>query len=286
MGARVSDPLLSVERLLDLYNEVYEEQFPYQRKPGRWIASSLGYCPRRQQFERGQVKSDRVFDLKTLRTFAWGRYLHTKVRNVFDKMGLLVAEEIALDDPELCVTGHMDGIIGGEPETPPNSEPSDEFRQALRRAVSDTFGSPPYPLIAQEYKSVNSRGMERMYREGHPYHHQEIQLATYFHLADRNPEQLVTSENLKIEMPEHWQLVCIGKDSWGVLTFGLNGSVKEETLERIQWLNDHWQTQQLAPCECEKWMAKFGLCSYPVLDDGKVVGCCDEALGAQVDWGL
>lgn len=276
---------LAVPRLLDLHNEVWDELNPYQRKPQRWIASSLGYCARRNVYERGIGKGDRSFDQKTLRTFAWGRFLHTQVRNILDDFGILVAEEVEVDDDELQVVGHGDAIIGGTPSLPTKPAKRTELWKALNEALTDSFGPPPYPLIWQEYKSVNSRGMQRLYNEDKPYPHQILQLATYRILAERNPDQLKSADGLAIELPEIWQLVCVGKDAWGVLTFGLNDRNVEEARERIAWLNDHWREEKLPPCECEPWMWKYNVCAYPILDeDGKATGCCPESLGEQVDW--
>lgn len=273
--------LLPIPKLLDIHNEVWDDLNPYQRKPGRWIASSLGYCARRNVYERGIAHAGtRTFDAKTLRTFAWGRFLHTKVRNMLDDFGILVAEEVEIDDPELQLTGHGDAIIGGQP-----GEPDTPFKEALRDALVELFGPPPYELIWQEYKSVNSNGMQRLYKEGKPYSHQAVQLAAYHILAHRNPDQVKTADGLLIEMPNVWQLVCVGKDSWGVQTFGLTAAHIEEAQGRIDWLNEHWSEQKLPPCECEPWMWKYGVCAFPQTDnDGNVNGCCPETFAEQVDW--
>lgn len=275
---------LDIPRLLDLYNEVWDAEHPYVRKPGRWIASSLGYCARRNVFERGGLARAPI-DAKTLRTFAWGRFLHTQIRNVLDEFGVLVNEEIELDDAELQVVGHGDAIVGGQPLVPDLSE---VFPRALYDALKEIFGQPPYPFAWHEYKSVNSKGMQRLYNEarkaeadGRPvegYHHHQIQLATYHLLAHRNPEQVVSKDGLLVEMPELWQIVCVGKDAWGVQTFDVNEKNVEEAHERILWLNDHWKDEQLPPCECETWMRSY--CAFP---DGEG-GCCPEDLADQVDW--
>lgn len=276
---------LAIPKLLDLHTEVWDYLNPYKRKPGRWIASSLGYCARRNVYERSGLKRA-PFDAKTLRTFEWGRVLHTRLRTILDDYGLLVAEEVEVDDPELQVVGHGDAIIGGTPELGDRawSEEGTKLFTALNEALVEFFGPPPYDLIWQEYKSVSSSGMRKLYNTDKPYGHQIIQLAVYNILAHRNPDQL------PCEVPDIWQLVCVGKDAWGVLPFGLKASDVEEAQERILWLNDHWSEQKLPPCECEPWMwnAKTGpYCAYPILDDaGRATGCCPEDLVDQVDWSL
>ena len=100
----------SVETSLDRYVEAIAEP----REPdGLWHPSSLGGCDRKALYEvRGTPKSNPP-DARTRRVFRVGHLMHEFVQTAIalDPSVLRFFAEVALDAPDLRVTGHADGLL-------------------------------------------------------------------------------------------------------------------------------------------------------------------------------
>lgn len=263
---------LNFDTLFDTHLEMWDTAHPYLRAKDRWICSSIGYCLRRQQYERsGVLKGD--IDLKTLRTFAWGRYLHNQVRRMFDDMGVLITEEHTYDSPELQFSGHIDAIVGGGFTDLAEDPAIRRFQQGARELYQERMGPPPYPVTGVEIKSASSNAMKKLYREKKPYRHQLLQLGGYFVLNEQTPYAPEIAD---------WRLLTVGKDYWGLFSWPLTQEAVAEVESRVEALNTLWSREILAPCECgtgDHLPPKY--CAYfdPTTDT-----CCNEALASQITW--
>jgi hypothetical protein len=246
---------------------------------GRWSASSLGYCQRRQFFQRAGIPETNGPDDKAFRIFAAGDLFHEYLRESWRVAGLLLeppmdrtcwcgrtqaehgSTEWHLGDKERNVSGYLDGLIVG-PLAPVFHQDGDmNFAVAVRKRLVETYGNLSGAL-AEEYKSMNSRAIERAYREG-PQPHHMIQLAAYKLMADTNPAQLPV-------VPEEWRLTYVGKDSLGILSFPLTSQWVEKAATILTDLNLAWAEGVTPECTCAGWMIRF--CPF---SQGKT--CCQMA---------
>lgn len=253
-----------------------------------WRCSSLGYCLRAQVLERAGVPPTREIDERTRRTFQWGDDLHWFARRRLARMGILLAEEVPLHDPELELTGHVDAIYGGKVQDVPRTAdgmPDVSYRspdwvfflEYLRERVKEAFG-PELPVVGVEIKSQHSYAVRRAFKEGPMLHH-ALQLAGYSILAERQPQSLPA-------VPERWELLLVGKDALGMLTFGLLRRHVDEAMARLGRLNEAWRTGSWPECTCGRtpgieWEAKY--CKYIGLEGE---GCCGQDLLAKLEASL
>ncbi len=272
MSATITD-------LVDLYLGTERELLPHSR-PKSFRASSMGYCARRQVLERGGVERTEGFDAKTLRIFSAGDAFHWWLRLMIERAGLLVAEEVNLYDEEWGVSGHVDGIWGGPiqpifPETLENAKPRwTRFLEHLRNEIEGRWGG-RLPVTGIEIKSANGRSMKRTFDQGHASESHAAQIATYYLLANRNPDQMPA-------MPERWDVVMLGKEFLGILEWPLRDEDIAATEAKIELLRHSWSNREVPPCTCtEEFNGKGPLyCAYK--EPGGT--CCSDVLVEAVDW--
>lgn len=292
-------PRLTVAAMLD-QSAVIERQTMRKEYTSRWFnAGSLGYCVRRQVLARGGVPgTEDSIDQKTLRNFDWGDQLHWFVRMRVKRFGVFLAEEIYLRDEDWGVSGRIDLVWGGLVQDVPDemranrSEKWLQYLDECRRWVRENYGD-ELPVEGVELKSAKSYAMERAYKEGPQTQHM-FQLGFYALAADRHPEAFDEAE---CPLPEQYRLVMVGKDSTGLLDFGLTARWRERTLERIEELQHYWtHPDEEPPCTCgqtEGMAWEKAYCKYIHVEDlelrssrGKkrdAIRCCDPALLEGVD---
>lgn len=251
---------------IDLLDTATEHLFrAEQQEPtrGPWKrASGLGNCLRAQIFEMRGIPSPKTWDAKTMRVLAEGKRAHDTVKQAFQDLGLFLAEEGHLSDQELYVSGHYDLIIGGPVRQVfgNGDEKKIRYLNELRNDVVARYGT-FLPVRLIEIKSQHSRSMKFTHDRG-PSDHHMVQLATYKLLIERNPGQVPVT-------PEEHELLLVGRDAWGALTFGLTPRWVDEARRRIDALNEAWFNEQIPPCTCPSYWRKY--CSWPD-PDGQ--GCC------------
>src|ERR1041385_2182661 len=225
------------DKLLDWYLE-YERKHlhrSYSTKRDGWRASSFGYCPRRQFLERAGVERTEVIDAKKRRTFAWGDNVHTFVKRLFWRLGLMLGDEVPLQYGTL--TGHMDALVGGVPRSIEAEDPerveswSPEYREfipKLRTAVLEQFGDAPIVPTGLEIKSAHSYAMRKAAQEGpYPWHSGQVAaMALCVSKSESVPTDeptFVAANGIPYPRPARWRILYVGKDSTGALQFGLPG---------------------------------------------------------------
>lgn len=266
----------TVPGMVDHYIAIDRAKFPHLQ-PQAWRASSIGYCQARQFLERSGVPHPRDLDAKTLRVFALGDAVHYWVKNLYRRAGILIQEEVAFFDEDWGVSGHMDLLVGGpvqgltSEETEGRSERWVEFLGNLRGEVEQKWGK-DVPVSALELKSAGTYAMQQAFKNGpQPAHMRQI--ATYYLLAQRNPDQLP----VPFDDVSSWEVVMIGKEKLGMLQFPLEGKHIEETAGIIESLNEAWKTQTIPTCTCGQGFSSLPR-KYCAYYDESTQLCCSPSL--------
>lgn len=248
---------MKTQDLVDDYLVAYQSY--RQRDQGHtltgWRSSSLGYCPRRQTYDRLGLKGYSDFDAKTLRTFSYGDTIHDWLKRIFRNSGLLIEEEGKLADDERSLKGHYDMLVGGPPQdieeaqrerwSPWWTEWIDTYRASLAESFAD-------PTLA-EIKSINPRAFKFLKKDGPKRAHQ-LQLGSYFSMVNNDPS-LVPVE------PTAGRLIYIGKDNDApILDFTYEEAWTDEADAVVQDLNTYWDAREVPPCTCAGW--EVGYCRY------------------------
>jgi hypothetical protein len=255
-----------------------------------WRASSLGYCLRRQMFERAGVPKPRRDDGS--RTLWLGDIIHRAVQQMIYNSGLLLAEEITLLDEELHLSGHVDLVWGGmiqdwdyDDLVETHSMYWADFITNYRKALIEHYGKDTFfKVTLTEFKSANQYSAEKAYTDGVSFHH-GIQAGAYRLMAERNPSVFpeVVRRNRGIDQ---YQVVMLAKSDLKMPVFDIFPSAAERALERVSLLNQAWAEQVIPPCTCGQeisWEARY--CAYRHPDDAgsRNPRCCMPELIEQAD---
>jgi hypothetical protein len=238
-----------------------------------WRASGLGKCMRSQVLQRAGVPKTRGISTSTERTFQMGDDLHWFARRRFERMGVLLGEEISVADTELHLTGHIDALVGGKVQEIPEKMRTFRdpdwvmFLDHLRDRLSNTFGD-ELPVIGVEIKSMNSWSARKLRKEGVRYDH-AMQAAAYRVLGDRHPDALPAT-------PSEWRVLVLPKDSMEFQMFGIGDRWVDEAMSRLETLNAAWDSGEWPNCSCGQtpgleWERKY--CDWIEGD-----GCCGQSL--------
>src|SRR6476659_5964620 len=104
------DPaLFDIRHVVDVALQTKAATRPVRTNKG-WTAGSLGYCLRRQFYDRADIPTK---DDYPLRTFWVGDLIAGGLSNIVDNAGLLILSELHLIDPDLDLSGYVDMIWGG-----------------------------------------------------------------------------------------------------------------------------------------------------------------------------
>jgi hypothetical protein len=275
--ARSSLPLVELLDAIGRHNFERSIEAPTR---GPWKrASAIGHCPRSVIYEMRGVRYTRQWDDKTIRNLAWGKRLHTAVKGDLDEIGILTrpaapqgrcpacqpgagsADEWHVEDERLHVRGHLDAIAGGDVGLAPKDRP-DLVR--LFHSLAAEYGA-DFPPTVVEIKSAHSGAMKYALKEGPPEHYM-MQLAAYKLLAEADPSALPVK-------PESYQLLMVGKDSWGYLRWNLQDRYVAKAEQRIGELNRYWREGSIPNCTCHFKLRRY--CSFQVPSKGT---CCAPEL--------
>ncbi len=266
------DPaLVDLRHILDIGLVVQEATRESRTRTG-WFASNLGYCLRRQFFERAGVPTRKETQPK--RQLWVGRSLEASLISRLRLAGLLVSDQLHLVDEAHECSGYLDFVWGGEPydyleyEEGEVSEQWINFIQTYRERIRDTYSEQmPLPNTAVELKTAAQYSAEKMFNEGPMYHH-KMQGGFYRVVAEDSPEQL--PENITID---RFQLVILAKSDAKMLVFDILDSHVEQVRDRLEELTDLWP-EKVPPCTCGrnmKWERDY--CPYKYGES-----CCNENL--------
>lgn len=243
-----------------------------------WRASSLGYCLRRQLFDRAGVPATRNEGLS--RTLWLGDIIHRAVQRMITDSGLMLAEEITLSLPDDDITGHVDLIWGGSVQDFDYQSIADrygmfgaDFISNYRKTLLGMYGEDAeFPVTMTEFKSANQWSAEGAYRDGVQFHH-GIQAGVYKLMAESNPGQLPDT----VEKIERFQVVMMAKSDLKMPVFDIFDSWSERAQDRLHFLNQFWAEQTIPPCTCGQdisWEARYCKYRHPADEGSKNPRCC------------
>lgn len=186
-----------------------------------WRASKLGSCLKAQYLEFA-LKQPPTFpdDAKSTKRFEVGDVWGEIFRRWFDGMGLLLHEELALDDPKLDVGAHVDFIIG-----------NGKWKAGI------------------ELKSMQSRYFWHRINEG------RTEIATDGHLIQAATYDLLSRQQ-GVTMP--WYVVVVSKDDLTIEQSVVREEHREMALQRLHALNTAKALGVAPPCECTDEAAFWG----------------------------
>ena len=249
-------------------------------------ASSLGYCLRRQLLERAGVPVPPGGGDRGLRTLWLGDLIHGGFQRMMRDSGLLIAEELTLEDPDTDMTGHVDMVWGGKvADLDPDlhervSTFTLDFISAFRDELRDRYGD-WFPITLAELKSAAQYGAEKAYTDGPSFHH-VIQAGWYRGAAEKYPGNL---PDVVIEGGggiQRFQLVMIAKNDLKMPVFDILPSHAQRAMERAEELTALWDDEEarLPPCTCGidlSWEPRY--CRYrdPNSPD-RNPACCGDHL--------
>ncbi len=280
--------LPGVDALLDLYLDESRRWWDGRRRPQSrdltrgWRASQLGSCMQAQYRERLGEPRTREPDASARRAFAWGEMVEDFYRSLHQRLGLVLATQVVLRDDELDLSGHVDMLLRWPPQAVEDipedvragwSEEWLDWLRHVRDLVAERW--PAEGVVAVEVKSTHSYSLPHLVREGEPRFAHGVQVGAYRLMAARNPEQMPAT-------PDRWRLDYVGKDSVGVVTFGVPSRWADVALQRVSDLNRYLAEEREpadVPCECEGWMVEY--CAYlREVHDGpttRLFICCNGA---------
>lgn len=259
-----------IRHILDLGLQTERETKGPKVQTG-WYASHIGYCLRRQFFERAGVPSTVTGD-DPRRVFWVGTQLEWGLINRVRQSGLLIGDQVHVVSKEHHVSGYVDFVYGGKPRPDDPADIADyspEWQSYLKTYKAKVRKAWPkgVPVTAVELKSASEFSVEKQFTDG-PQFHNTMQGGIY-KLAQR--DGLYPDGFPEIE---RFQLAVIAKSSAKMLVFDILESHVEKALARLDELNDAWPLE-LPACTCGVtmgWEANY--CPYRT-DSG---GCCGDGL--------
>jgi len=217
----------------------------------KWRASLLGSCLRRQYIELVEKRPYPPVDARTQRIFQVGHLTGELIGKALKSAGILLEEELALDDEEWDIGAHVDFLIGG----PVQNGDGDPFSQAIRERVRQMF-SDPLPVIGVELKSKSSKSFWWAKKKNEPVagENQLIQAATY--------DVLARKKNLHVD---RWVVLSVSKDDLSMAEDYVTEEHRRKVMRRLMLLNNATEARDL-PCDCLiTWNGKGWMyCPYGV----------------------
>lgn len=246
-----------------------------------WRASSLGYCLRRQLFDRAGVPATRKEGLS--RTLWLGDIIHRAVQRMVTDSGLMLAEEITLLDDDTHLSGHVDLIWGGTVQDFDYGAAADrygvfgaDFISNYRKSLNLLYGEGDvFPVTMTEFKSANQWSAEGAYRDGVQFHH-GIQAGAYRFMAESHPEVFPDA------VAEHggitrFQVVMLAKSDLKMPVFEIFPGWAGRAEERLHFLNEFWAEKMVPPCTCGQdigWEKRYCKYRHPADEGKKDPRCC------------
>jgi len=109
-----------------------------------------------------------------------GTSFHNRMEDIFEKMGIMVAPELSLKNPDLCVSGRSDAIIWNYFRK--EDEPDGEIITLETPDGEVIYHGPENYVLLVEFKSIAENGFYNLAQKK-PKKEHEQQLQLYFHLT-------------------------------------------------------------------------------------------------------
>jgi CRISPR/Cas system-associated exonuclease Cas4 (RecB family) len=160
-------------------------------RTGKFYPSSVGRCNRQIAYQMlGYPGADKAG--QTILIMDNGTYFHNRMEDMFERMGILVAPELKLVDPDLRISGRSDAIIWNflKEEDEPDGEIISLYQpKAIFVAdgedievISEVYHGPANNVMIVEFKSIKSKNYDKL-PKSKPKKEHAMQLQLYMYMT-------------------------------------------------------------------------------------------------------
>lgn len=228
-----------------------------QGRLGNFYPSSVGRCKRSVVYQMLGDASKEIAG-RNLLIMENGTYFHERMESSFAEMGIMIAPELALKDPELKISGRSDAIIWNYLLDPEEEDEEEIVLYDAHDPDKEIYRGPANHILIVEFKSINSSNFDKLpQRNPNPKHMMQLQL--YFYLTGIK-RGIVYYEDKDTQETKHY-------------TVSYDEKIVDSTIEYIKFCIDHAQREELPPREGNPLdlMCRYcdfrDICHEPVTDE-------------------
>lgn len=223
-----------VHKFLTEENQQRQQQRYEDGRIGKFYPSSVGNCKRKIAYQMMGYPGKPIPG-RNLMIMDNGTYFHERMEDTFNRMGIMIAPELKLKDPELRISGRSDAIIWNFLKKEGEVYPDDEVIK-LYQPVKDAEGNDTdeqelvYEGLASdvlivEFKSIKSKGYNDYVPKTKPQKKHEMQLQLYFYLTGIR-QGMVYYENKDTQEQKYFHVTY-------------NQSIIDEIVQDIKFVIEH-----------------------------------------------
>lgn len=223
-----------VHKFLTEENQQRQQQRYEDGRIGKFYPSSVGNCKRKIAYQMMGYPGKPIPG-RNLMIMDNGTYFHERMEDTFNRMGIMIAPELKLKDPELRISGRSDAIIWNFLKKEGEVYPDDEVIK-LYQPVKDADGNDTeeqelvYEGLASdvlivEFKSIKSKGYNDYVPKTKPQKKHEMQLQLYFYLTGIR-QGMVYYENKDTQEQKYFHVTY-------------NPSIVDEIVQDIKFVIEH-----------------------------------------------
>jgi CRISPR/Cas system-associated exonuclease Cas4 (RecB family) len=229
-----------------------DKQKSIDKDTKKFYPSSIGKCSREITYKMlGYPEED--IDPRVLMVFENGHSFHERMENLFKEVGILVAPELPIRDPNLRISGRTDAVIYN-PHPDKDKQPKDLV--TLKGFEGEViYNGPNNEIALVELKSINNKGFNRVVSKGAKIDH-KWQLMLYMYLSGIRQGLLYYENKDTQETYEVW--------------VEYDQKVVDKLLNKIITVNQHVDNNTLPPREHSRSSPVCGWCSYSNMCWGSV----------------
>ncbi len=165
----------------------------------KFYPSSTGQCARKNVYQMlGYAGSPQRGE--SLMIMQNGTSFHERMEKIFEDMGILIAPELSLKDPELHISGRSDAIIWSFLKQP--DEPDGAFISLQNLQGEVVYEGPENYIMLVEFKSIKDSKFQKL-TNAHAENNHIRQLQLYFHLTGIT-KGLIYYENKNTQMTKEY----------------------------------------------------------------------------------
>jgi hypothetical protein len=194
-----ADPKYSAEAIAFAAAELASsENSNNNSKTQMFRASGMNSCMRQRIFHRSGMEQQNPPNARTANIFHTGNFIHLKWQMAGMTEGWLVEPEVEMECADLQLRGHTDGVL--------------------------------YDDSLLEIKSINSRGFDKVYKDGIKEDH-KMQATSYLYMQDK----------------KFISFIYENKDNqeWYEIRYERNSKDEDEMLKQMKMLVNYWQEDKL-----------------------------------------
>lgn len=204
-----------------------------QGRLGKFYPSSVGRCKRAVAYQMLGYPSKEIPG-QNLLIMENGTSFHERMENLFEEMGIMIAPELSLKEPDLKISGRSDAIVWNYllDESEEDEEEITLYDPSDKEKI--IYNGPSNHILIFEFKSIKSKNFERLPKTK-PNKNHEMQLQLYFHLTGIK-RGVVYYENKDTQESKHFLVKYDEK-------------LVQETIDYIKYCIEQAESAELPPRE-------------------------------------